>query len=55
LFGCSHGKGTGPMLWKNLGTKFDVCNIFEPNVPLGKDVENWGSLVKTLQNKIFLL
>jgi hypothetical protein len=32
------------MLQENLGTKFDVCSIFKPNVPLALTVEDIGKL-----------
>jgi hypothetical protein len=48
LLGSSHGRKVGPMLPKNLGTKFDVCSIFKPNASLAKVVEDTGKLGKGL-------
>jgi hypothetical protein len=48
LLGGSHGKGMGPMLQENMGSKFEVCSIFKPNTPLPKVVEDVMKLGKDL-------
>jgi hypothetical protein len=48
LLGSSHGRKIGPMLWENLGIKFDVCSILKPNAPLAKVIEDIGKLGKGL-------
>jgi hypothetical protein len=44
----SHHREIGPMLQENLATKFDICSIFKPNVPLAKVVEDIGKFGKDL-------
>jgi hypothetical protein len=51
LLGSSHGRGIGPMLQENLGSKFDICSIFKPNAPLANVVENLGKLGKDLTKR----
>jgi hypothetical protein len=46
--GSNHGRGIGPMLQENLGSKFDICSIFKPNARLAKFVEDLGKLGKDL-------
>jgi hypothetical protein len=41
----------GPMLQENLGTKFDICNIFKPNAPHAKVDEDIGKLGKGLNKQ----
>jgi len=48
LLGSSHGKGMGPMLQENPGSKFEVYSIFKPNAPLAKVVEDVRKLGKDL-------
>jgi hypothetical protein len=55
LLGSSHGRGIGPMLQENLGSIFDICSIFKPNVPLAYVIEDLGKLGKTLPSRIILL
>jgi hypothetical protein len=48
LLGSSHGRGMGPVLQENLGSKFEVCSIFKANATLAKVVENVRKLGKDL-------
>jgi hypothetical protein len=43
--GSSHGREIGPLLQENMGIRFDV-NIYKPNAPLAKFVQNVGRLGK---------
>jgi hypothetical protein len=47
LLGSSYGRGIGPMLQENLGSKFDICSIFKPNAPPA-NVEDLGKFGKDL-------
>jgi hypothetical protein len=38
------GRRIGPVLQETLGSKFEVCSTFKPNVPLAEVVEDWGKL-----------
>jgi hypothetical protein len=53
--GSSHGRDTGSMLKENLGNKFDIVSIFEPNAPLAKVVEDLGKLGKGLTKQDHML
>jgi hypothetical protein len=50
LLGSSRGRGMGQMIQENLGSKFEVCSIFKPNVPLAIVVEDVRKLGKDLTN-----
>jgi hypothetical protein len=39
-----HGRGMGPILQENLGSRIEVCSVFNPNAPLAKLVEEISKL-----------
>jgi hypothetical protein len=40
LLGSIHGRGRGPILQDNLGSRTEACSVFNPNAPLSKLVED---------------
>jgi hypothetical protein len=40
---------------ENLGSKFEVCNIFKPNAPFAKVAEDMGKLGKDLMKQEYVV